>query len=609
MARNVARAQSQLAMSVLASVAVSCFVIAILYWARAILIPLALAILLSFVLSPLVIALQRRRFGRVPSVLLVVTAAIVVIGGVTVVVVDQTVDLIKTLPDHSDRIKAKLASIKALISGSEQSRFGNLVNDLSEMFDPGGPQAVVVNSSPPWVSRVQDYLSPAAEVVGQAAFTFILVVFMLLRREDLRNRMIRLLGQGRLTATTKAVDETSRRISRYLLAQFGLNAAFGLVITLGLVLLSVPYAPLWGVIAFLMRYVPYVGTWIGVIPPALFTVAISDGWWTTLGVLILFIGLELLCNNIVEPMLYGPRLGLSEVAQLVATAFWALLWGPVGMILAWPLTTCLLTLGKYVPPLRFLNVLLGDEPVLSPRHAFYQRLAARDQDEATEIAEKELVDRPIEQVLDDLLIPALSQARHDAWEGLLSDDDLAFVTRATAELAEEVIESRPDLPSERARDRVRVLLLPSRNSVDHAAANLLARILDASLWEVEVAPAMHLASELMEQAGTARPAIIVVVSVVPGGVTRVRYLCKLLRANLPDLKIIAARLPESPEEASRSAVLIRNAGADEITATLEETRTLLHGWRSVYATGTVTPANVKSIPSKAESAPIGTAPA
>ena len=246
--------------------------------------------------------------------------------------------------------------------------------------------------------------------------------------------------------------------------------------------------PAWGFIAFMMRYVPYIGTWIGVIPPALFTFAVSDGWGLTIGVFVLFLGLETLCNNVFEPTLYGPRLGLSEVALLVATAFWFFLWGPVGMVLAWPLTTCVLMLGKYVPQLRFLNVLLGDEPVLVPRLAFYQRLAAHDQDEAAGIVEKELASGSAEQVVNELLIPALSQARQDVTSDLLSEEDLRFITHAIEEIAEEVaVNGQAASNSVPAEHAVRLLLIPAKDVVDHAASSLFAKLLEPTGWEVTIA--------------------------------------------------------------------------------------------------------------------------
>lgn len=613
MARDHARPESHRTLTAFAGVAIAFFVAFALYWGRVILIPVALAVFFSFVLTPLVTFLERRRLGRVPSVILVMTATVLVCGAVGLVVGRQVVQLTRTLPDHADRIRDKLQTVKGWVSANEGSRFAELVGDVYDTFSGptkavpgiGQPQAVVVDTSPSWVTQAQTVLSPAVEALGQAAFTFILVVFMLMRREDLRNRVIRLLGTGRVTTTTKAVDETSQRISRYLLAQFCLNASFGLVITAGLLVMRVPYAPLWGFVAFLMRYVPYIGTWIGVIPPALLTFAISDGWWLTVGVLALFLGLEALCNNIFEPLLYGKRLGLSEVAQLVATAFWAFLWGPVGMVLAWPLTTCLLVMGKYVPHWRFLSVLLGDEPVLSPRVAFYQRLAARDQDEAAAIAEKELAARPADQVFDDLLVPALSAARQDTADRRLSDEDLGFITGAVREVAEEVSEFKAADAADAAGagGRARLMVAAAKDGVDHTAADLLARLLDPTLWEVDVAPPNTLTAELIGRVGETGPAVVVIASVPPGGLTHTRYLCKRIRQRYPELKIVVGRWSAGDLDPA-TAEPLRAAGADEVAGSLEATRTFLSGWRAVFAAGAVTPAGGEKKPVAA--GPIGT---
>jgi predicted PurR-regulated permease PerM len=613
MARDISLRRAERALTILAAVALASVSTLALYWARVILIPIALAVLITFVLSPLVVGLQRRGLGKAPSVVLVVAAGLLVIGTVGVVVGDQMVELTKSLPDHADRIKAKVAKVRSWVSTDDGNRLGRLFDDIVQTIDsnspaspPSGTLTVVVKTGPSWATQIQGYLSPAAEVLGQAALTFILVTFMLLRREDLRNRAIRLFGPGRLTATTKAVDETSRRLSRYLLAQFLLNSGFGVIVTLGLLVIGVPYAPLWGFVGFLMRYVPYIGTWIGVIPPAVFTFAITDGWGATVGVLILFLGLEALFGNFVEPVVYGPRLGLSEVAQLVATAFWAFLWGPVGIILAWPLTTCLLMLGKYVPQLRFLNVLLGDEPVLSPRLAFYQRLAARDHDEAVEIVEKELGTRSIEQVLDDLLIPALSQAKQDSARGLLSDEDLTHLTRVTEDIAEDMLEAEA-AELETDEPPALVLVVPAKDPVDHVASEIFGRVLRQSAWTIEVTASGMLTSELAAQVQSHGPAAIVIVAVSLGECTQVRFLCKRLRSRFPELKIFVACW--AGEDPARLKEALGDAGAVDVFATLEATSTHLAAWRAILSAEPPAPASVPEGKRKRPAAPIGTVPA
>jgi predicted PurR-regulated permease PerM len=520
-----------------------------------------------------------------------VAGALLIFAGVAVVVGRQLILIKNTLPDHADEIKAKAEALKNWLNATEGGRWSTLINDVYETFGgvppkkpgPGTPTVVVESAEPGWVGRIQTILSPAAEVAGQAAFTFVLLVFILNRREDLRNRMIRLLGQGQVTTTTKAVDETSRRVSKFLLVQFLLNATFGTVVTLGLLFIGVPYAPLWGFLGFLMRYVPYIGSWIAVIPPLLLSVAVSDGWTHPILVFALFIGLELIAGNVAEPLLFGHSLGISEVAQLVAAAFWAFLWGPVGLILSGPLTVCLLVLGKYVPQWTFLDVLLGDEPVLSPRVAFYQRLTARDHDEAEDILEKELSTRPVEEVCDDVLVPVLAAARHDAAAGRSSEDDLRFVANAVRELAEDVIEVEPGTPSEN-QARVPVAVLPAKDDVDRAAAEVFAKLFDPARWDVGVAPAGALTSEVVEFLDRMKPAIAVIAVLPPGGLTHTRYLCKRLQQRFPELKIVIGRWA-APEDDRAGWANLRTAGVSEITRTLGATKTFLVGWRAVLVAG------------------------
>jgi predicted PurR-regulated permease PerM len=572
----------------LAATVVTAVIVAALYWARAIFIPVALAIFLAFVLGPLVVWVQRRGVGRTTAVVTVVSVVLLVSVGIGAVVTQQVVSLAETLPDRKDAIKEKVARTRAWVVGDGNSRFGQLVDDVSAVIFPRQPhqQAVVVEpAGPNLTTQLDNYLSPAAEVLGQAALTFILTVFMLIRREDLRNRMIRLLGDGKVTTTTKAVDDASRRISRYLLMQLTINTGFGLVVTLGLFILGVGYAPLWGFIAALMRYVPYIGTWIGLIPPVLFSFATAPewggGWGQPLAVLALFIGLEVLCNNVFEPWLYGQSMGLSEVAQLVAAAFWAFLWGPIGLILSGPLTACLLVLGKYVRRFDFLEVLLGDEPALSPGVAFYQRLAARDQDEAAEVAlEAAKKDGP-DAALETVVVPALCLARRDLDEGDLDPADFRFAIRAAREIAHEVGELREEPEVAHTDGRVRVLVVPARDEAEHVAADILAGSLDAAKWEVRVAGDEMLASELIAAVDEFKPAVVVLAALRPGGLSHCRYLVGRVRAKFPDVPVLVGRWgcggPTTPDPVEGIK------GAEAVDRSLSETRKRLAELNPVLA--------------------------
>jgi predicted PurR-regulated permease PerM len=546
---------TQRALVALTATVVTVSLLAVLYWARSIFIPVALAIFLAFVLGPVVAWLQRRRLGRTPSVVVVVALVVLTAVGIGAVVTQQMASLADTLPDRRDAIKAKLTEAKQRVVGDGDGRFGGLIDDVAEAIGtrrtaPDGAM-IVQPAEPSWTTRLQAYVDPATEVLGQAAFTFILTVFMLVRKEDLRNRVIRLLGSGKVTTTTKAVDDASRRISRYLFAQLVLNSAFGAIVTLVLLAMGVRYALLWGFVATVMRYVPYIGTWIGLIPPVLFSFAMSEGLGQPVAVLVLFVALELLCNNVFEPWLYGRSMGLSEVAQLVAAGIWTFLWGPVGLILSGPLTVCLFVLGRHVRQFDFFVVLLGDQPALEPQVAFYQRLTARDQDEASTVALAEAKANGPDAVFDSIIVPAMCLARRDHDDGDLDAADVRFIVRAAREVAEEVNELRE--PWMGAEQRVRVLLCPARDEAEHVAADLLALSLDPNRWEVKVAGDETLASELIDIVTEFQPAIVVLVTLPPGGVSHTRYLRTRLLRQFPEVKLLIGRWgcgEETPGNAS-----------------------------------------------------------
>ncbi len=587
-----------------------------LYWAKSIFIPVALAVLLSFVLSPAVAWVQRRGVGRTTAVVLVVGCSLLTCVGVGALVAQQVAGLGPEVTKNGPKIKDKVTRAKAYFLGSEESPLGKLVEDVTDIISPkpsaaqpapdagGGfwsafdkpvaqtrPMRVVVeNESSSWPARIQALLNPAVEIIGTAAFANVLVIFMLLKKEDLRNRMIRLIGDGQVTTTTKAVDDASNRISSYLLTQLLLNAAFGAAMVVGLLFLGLPYPTLWGFIAFIMRYVPYIGTPIGVIPPALFSLAVSpDGSFQPVYVIALFVGAEAICNNVFEPWLYGSSMGLSQVAQLVAAGFWAFLWGPIGLILSGPLTVCLLVLGKYVPRFSFLEVILGDEPALEPRVAFYQRLAARDQDEAADIALEHLKTSTPAGVFDGVIVPALILAKRDHDRGTLSDPDWDEAVRAAREVAEEVAAAgRPKgeegaVVVDGADDRIRLLFTPAKDAADLAALEMLVHLLDPAKWEVEVRPVEGLVSELVERVAAFRPAAVVVGSLPPGGTSHTRYMITRIRAKHPNLKLLVGRWGQEGGDEDRAAATAGVAGVDWQHCSIADTVKHLAEWAPMLA--------------------------
>jgi hypothetical protein len=299
-------------------------------------------------------------------------------------------------------------------------------------------------------------------------------------------------------------------------------------------------------------------------------------------VLVLFLGLEAFCNNIVEPKVYGQSMGLSEVAQLVSAAFWAFLWGPIGLILSGPLTVCLLVLGRHVRRFEFLAVLLGDEPVLEPRVALYQRLAARDQDEAADIATEVAKEHGVEATFDQVLVPALCLARRDFDEGNLDASDLRGVVRAAREVAEQVAELR-EAPAGASDDRVRVLICPARDESEHVAAEMLALALHENRWEIKIAGDETLASELVEMVAEFRPTAVVIATLPPGGVSHARYLVTRVRQRFPDVAVVVGRWGCEDSDADTRGEPLKNT--DGVDRTLSETRKRLNELHPLLTAG------------------------
>lgn len=623
---------TQNTLPVLTAAVVGALVVTALYWARLILIPFALAVYLTFLLSVPVGQLQRLGMRRTPAVLLVALLAGAAAVGFGLVAARQVGDVVAELPRYRGTIQEKARGLREMTrSGALAQLERGLQDFLDEVAPPPpappsvkepGPEApakapvqVVVQapSTESWAGWARFLLLALAEPAAQALLTAVMVLFMLLKREDLRNRLIRLLGPDRLAVTTRAIDEADRRIARFLLAQFLLNLGFGLAAALGLALLGIDGALLWGLLAGVLRYVPYIGAWVGAAFPLALSVVAFPGWLQPLLVLGLFITLEVVAGNLVEPVLFGHSIGVSEVALLVSAGFWAFLWGPVGLVLSGPLTVCLLVAGRHVPQLWFLDVLLGDATPLSAATSFYQRLLARDQDEAAEIVQTYLAAHPAEEVYDDLFVPALAITKRDRDRDDLAPEREEFILQATREIIESVVagaaqpaaagllprRSRPEpAPAEpeppaavpaAGTARVRVLACPARDQEDHLALEMLQRLLDPTKWDVEVLAVEALAVELLDRVSRTRPALVCVGAVAPGGLTHSRYLCKRLRGRFEGLKILVGRWgDEGAADEVRRQLLA--TGADEVATSLRETCRQLHTWLPVLAQSQPDPA-------------------
>ena len=600
-------------LAILTGVVVTFLVLVCLYWAQTIFIPLTLAIYLTFLLSPLVSFLQRRRFGRIPAVLAAVGAIGIFLGGVGWMVTHELTSLVNVLPQYQGNIQQKIQALRQSAESPPLRAIQHLMRELrgdTEPAPPGSathgwmtgtigsaaspPKTVTIEpETPAWVARLPSLITSLVELLGTLALTLVLVIFMLLNREDLRNRLIRLIGHGQLALTTKALDDAAQRISRYLFVQAIGNGAFGLVLAIGLFLIGVPYAMLWGFLAALLRYLPYVGTWIAALFPLALSIATTDGWLTPLLVLALYGSIEIFHSNAIEPRLFGQSMGISEVALLVAATFWAFLWGPVGLLLSNPLTVCLVVLGKYFPQLEYFTVLLGDEPALAPELSYYQRLLAHDHDEALKLVQTSVRGTAPEEVYDRLLIPALTFTKRDHERDELTDDDEQYILQTTREIIAQLAAENADAlradPEAEARSngqtppaRVLVLGCPARDEADELALEMLGQLLDPAKWDLDVASTELLSAELVARAETDRPALICISSLPAGGLGQARYLCQRLRAKLPEAKILIGRwgLKRGMED---NQAQLHNAGADEIHATLLETRDSLRAWFPVLS--------------------------
>lgn len=561
-------------------------VIATLYWAQKVLIPVALAVLLCFILAPFVNVLHRRGLNRSVSVIIVVTLGLMIVSGLAGVITLQLGRLVEELPQHKHNIATKITDLREATRGTYMEKVQDLTREVTSAWskDESAGKDLVEASTPLEVrihdsglSQVLAALGPAAEVLAEAGLVLVLVIFMLIQREDLRNRVVRLAGHGQIIPTTRAIDEASRRISRFLLSQLLVNTGFGLALAIGLFTIGVPYAFLWGVCAVLLRFVPYLGTWALAALLATFSVFVFPGWTEPVLVLGLFLGLELLTFHVVEPLVFGHSTGISTVALLVSAAFWAWLWGPIGLVLSTPITACLVVLGRYSPALEFFDVLLGDQQQLDTHVMYYQRLLARDQDEASDLVENYFKDHPAEAVFDDVLIPALALANRDLARGELSEEDRDFMVRVTESVIEDEVSPRQSSEEAAKEDSPTeahvawVLGFPAHGEADELALRMFQQLLKPAGVRFDVVTTDMLTAEMVEKAGQERPAVVCIAALPPGGLAQTRYLCKRLLQQYPDVKILvgawgsseikahlAERLSLTPAQVATSLVESRN---------------------------------------------------
>ncbi|MCJ2020055.1 AI-2E family transporter, partial [Methylobacterium sp. E-065] len=411
----------------LLTLAVGVVLVAALYFGREVFIPLVLAVLLSFVLGPVVNLLRKAKLGRVPSVIVAVLLALGVVGGIGALIGTQVAGLAGNLPQYQATVQRKVSGLQQGWLGEANrvlQKFNHQVHDVTQKADAAGttaatgpagetPKAQLVRVEEPEPSPLalaQKVLGPIVSPLTDVGIVLVVVVFLLLQREDLRNRMIRLFGSSDLHRTTVAMDDAAGRLGTYFLAQLGMNAAFGVIVGVGLWLIGVPNPLLWGVFSAIMRFVPYIGAVASGILPVALAAAVDPGWSMVIATAALFLIAEPIFGQVIEPLLYGHSTGLSPFAVIVSTLFWGFLWGPIGLILATPFTVCLVVLGRHVDSLEVFDVLLGDRPPLPPVENFYQRMLAGDPDEVRDVAEAMLKERSLSSYYDEVALKGLQLA-------------------------------------------------------------------------------------------------------------------------------------------------------------------------------------------------------
>jgi predicted PurR-regulated permease PerM len=565
-------------------------IVAVLRWAEAVFIPLALALLLTFLLNVPVTYLQRwvRRSIAAGAVVSMTLLAVVLVGWVLAY---QVTSLAEGLPAYRQNIRQKVADIRGAGESRWLLRLQSTLDDIQAEMRRGRPASetrptpVVVAGDAVSSWGLPRWTGTLMAPLGMMAVVFVLVTFMLAEYSALRDRLLAVVGYGYLANTTRAFDEAATRLSRYLAMQLLINTTYGALVVIGLWLIGVPYPMLWGVLGALLRFVPYVGPWIGASAPVLMSLAVFPGWYETLWTVGLMVALELFTNLVLETLLYAGAAGVSQVALLVAIGFWTWLWGPVGLLLGMPITVCLVVMAKHIPALSVFQVLMTDRPALSPDQAYYQRVLAGHTVEASALVREFLKTHPAEEIYDAVLLPALNYARRDRRDRRISAEAEAEIADVTRELLIELAAQPSDADgsdSEPARDatdqpkRLLVMGYPAHGTTGDAALRMLASLCEGLPIQVDVAPARTLVSELVNNVSTGGHQVVCIADLPPHSLSKVRYALTRLRQSCPEVKVLVGRW--ASEGLSPDVRLqLMEAGAIEVASTLISTRNQLRG--------------------------------
>jgi predicted PurR-regulated permease PerM len=587
-----------------------------LYFGRDIFIPFALSILLGFALAPLVNRLRRLKLPRVAAVLLAVTLAFVLIGGIAYVVGRQVVQLADNLPSYQTTITQKIRSLQeSAPGGGVVDRVTTTIQDLSKEIS--GPDKPAPSSSGPSLGGtapaqepitvrlerpeaqpldiIRTVVGPLLAPLATAGLVIIFVIFILLEQEDLRDRFIKLAGAGDLQRSTQALNDAAARVSRYLLMQLVVNLTYGVPIGVALYVIGVPNAVLWGLLAAVLRFVPYLGPFLAALFPIALAVAVDPGWSMLLWVIGLFLLAELISNNVVEPWLYGSSTGLSSLAIIMAAIFWTTLWGPVGLFLATPLTVCLVVIGRYVPQLEFLGVLLGSDPVLAPEERLYQRLLAGNLEEAAEMAEDYVDEHSSREFYDHVAIPALRLAENDRQRSTTDTNyrrQVASTAICVVREIEEHVREKAANDAEGADSSAEpaigsgtpVLCIAGRTELDGAAAEMLAQVLGERGIGTRILPPISVSEGALGQLDLTGVEVVCLSYLHPQPQVYARYICRRLRRRAPHVRFVVCCW-NAPPHGGQSEDMSRQMQADAAIVSVETCVAQVEAWLARPASG------------------------
>ena len=569
----------------------------ILYFARDLIIPFAFALTLSFLLAPAVTRLESRRMPRIVAVAITGIVASTILCAVGYVVARQLLNVARDLPKYRVSIQSRVASIHLPAEKSVANAVvavEGITNDFANTGNTtAAPRAPLSEAQPvrlvdPNRTQLQttaEFLMRFLRPIGICGVVIVFTIYLLMKREELRHRILLLAGMGRISLMTQAIQDAANRISQYLIFQAAVNAAYGTFFGFGLFLIGIPNATLWGVLAAILRVVPYVGTATSLVVPLLVSIAISNSWGPPLLVLGLFLTLELTATNFVEPWLFSSRTGISSLALLAMAIFWTLLWGWPGLILSTPLTVCIVVMGRYVPQLSFLHTLLGTDAELSAEAHFYERLLAMDQREAHAVATRFLEGKPLVQLYDSVLIPALALVEQDRHQGNLDDVRCNFFFLSISELIAELTdyhqpEPAPDSlaifsPPPEHQDFA-VVCISANDQADELTSLMLGQLMERTSHQTLLLPAASVSSEILDTLAHEPNTVIFINALPPFAFSQARAICQRVRSHLPNNRIIIGlwNPTEDPDQAAE--ITIERFGPGKPTAIVNSLAQALH---------------------------------